>query len=66
MFAASGVAPAGCAVFASVLGVVIGALSRRILAAMALTLLIFVAVQLAWPSSVRPHYPVRSACISHR
>ena len=64
MFAASGVAPAGYAAFAFVLGVVIGALFRRIVPAMAVTLLVFVAVQLIIPNSVRLHYPVRSAQIS--
>ncbi len=63
-FAASGVVPTSYAAFAFVLGVVIGALFRRIVPAMAVTLLIFVAVQLIIPNLVRPHYPVRSAQIS--
>jgi len=61
-FAMRGVAPVAYTVFAVVLGVAVGAVLRRSLPAMALTLAIFVAVQIATPLWVRPHLipPVRS------
>ncbi|MGP3964990.1 ABC transporter permease [Nonomuraea sp. 3N208] len=55
VFGARGIAPIGYAAFAFVLGVTVGMLVRRTLAAMALTLAIFAAIQLAMPLLVRPH-----------
>jgi len=54
-FAMRGVAPVAYAVFAVVLGVTLGAVLRRSLPAMAVTLALYVAVQLAVPMWVRPH-----------
>ena len=54
-FAARGIAPIGYAAFASVLGVVLGMLLRRTLAAMAVTLVVFTAVQVLVPTLVRGH-----------
>jgi predicted small integral membrane protein len=63
VFDAGGVVPVGYAVFAFALGVTAGLLLRRTLPAMAVTLLIFVAVQFAVPVWVRPHLlpPVTTA-----
>ncbi|MEU4537850.1 ABC transporter permease [Streptosporangium sp. NPDC023825] len=63
VFGARGIAPMGYAAFAFVLGVAVGMLVRRTLAAMALTLAVFVAIQLAMPLLVRPHLmpPVTAA-----
>jgi ABC-type transport system involved in multi-copper enzyme maturation permease subunit len=47
--------PVGYAVFAFVLGTTVGLLVRRVLPAMALTLVIFVAVQILMPIAIRPH-----------
>lgn len=55
VFGARGIAPMGYAAFAFVLGVTVGMLVRRTLPAMALTLAVFVAIQLAMPLLVRPH-----------
>ncbi|WP_061291628.1 ABC transporter permease subunit [Herbidospora cretacea] len=55
VFSARGIVPMGYAAFAFVLGVSAGMLVRRTLAAMALTLAVFVAVQIAMPMVVRPH-----------
>ncbi len=55
IFSARGVVPMGYAAFAFALGVAVGMLVRRTLPAMALTLAVFVAVQLAMPLLVRPH-----------
>lgn len=55
MFAVRGVAPAAYALFAFVLGVTAGMLLRRPLPAMAVTLAVFAAVQVAMPTLVRPH-----------
>jgi ABC-2 family transporter protein len=55
LFAARGIAPIGYAAFAFALGVTVGMLVRRTLPAMAITLAIFVAVQIAMPLLVRPH-----------
>jgi hypothetical protein len=55
VFGARGIAPIGYAAFAFVLGVTVGMFVRRTLLAMALTLAVFVAVQLAMPLLVRPH-----------
>ncbi|MCW2933958.1 MAG: hypothetical protein JWM19_4920 [Actinomycetia bacterium] len=55
-FDARGITPVGYAVFAFALGVTAGALIRRTLPAMAVTLAIFAAIQgYAMPQLVRPH-----------
>jgi hypothetical protein len=54
-FAMRGVVPIAYAVFAVVLGAFIGLVVRRSVAAMALTLAVYVAVQVAVPLWVRPH-----------
>jgi ABC-2 family transporter protein len=54
-FAMRGIAPIGYAVFAVALGVTLGIVLRRTLVAMALTLAVFTALQLAVPQWVRPH-----------
>ena len=54
-FAMRGVVPVAYAVFAVVLGVTLGAVLRRSLPAMALTLAVYVLVQVAVPLWVRPH-----------
>lgn len=54
-FAASGVVPVAYAVFAFVLGVVVGMVAKRLLPALAITLVAFVAVQFAVALWVRPH-----------
>ncbi|GGS98323.1 transporter [Planobispora rosea] len=63
VFSARGIAPLGYAAFAFTLGVTVGMLVRRTLPAMALTLVAFLAIQLAMPLLVRPHLipPVTSA-----
>lgn len=55
VFDARGVVPIGYAAFAFTLGVTVGMLVRRALPAMAVTLAVFVAVQIAMPLLVRPH-----------
>jgi ABC-type transport system involved in multi-copper enzyme maturation permease subunit len=62
LFAARGIVPIGYAAFAFALGVTVGMLVRRTVPAMAITLAVFVAVQIAMPMVVRPHLlpPVRS------
>jgi hypothetical protein len=62
LFGAHGIAPIGYAAFAFALGVTAGVLIRRTLPAMAVTLAIFAAVQLAMPLWIRPHLisPVRA------
>jgi ABC-2 family transporter protein len=54
-FAMRGVVPLGYAVFAVVLGAAAGAVLRRTLPAMAVTLALYTAVQLVVPIWVRPH-----------
>jgi hypothetical protein len=54
-FDAHGIAPLGYAAFAFALGVTLGVLIRRPLPAMALTLIIFAAIQVAVPLGIRPH-----------
>ena len=54
-FAMRGVVPVGYAVFALVLGVAVGLVLRRTLPAMAITLAVYVAVQVVVPLWVRPH-----------
>jgi hypothetical protein len=55
IFDARGVAPLGYAAFAFALGVTAGVLLRRTVSAMALTLVVFVVVQVLVPNFVRPH-----------
>jgi hypothetical protein len=55
IFATRGITPLGYAAFAFALGAAAGALIRRALPAMAVTLVIFAAVQIAMPLWVRPH-----------
>jgi hypothetical protein len=54
-FDAHGITPLGYAAFAFTLGVATGVLVRRTVPAMAITLAIFAAVQLAMPLGIRPH-----------
>ena len=54
-FDAHGIAPAGYAAFGFTLGVTAGVLIRRAVPAMAVTLVIFAAVQVAVPLAVRPN-----------
>jgi hypothetical protein len=54
-FATHGITPIGYAAFAFVLGVTAGALIRRTVPAMAVTLAIFAALQVAMPLWVRPN-----------
>jgi len=62
LFPARGVVPVAYAALAFALGVTVGMLVRRTLPAMAITLAVFVAVQVAMPLLVRPHLapPTRS------
>jgi hypothetical protein len=55
VFATGGVVPLGYAAFGFALGVAAGLLIRRAVPAMALTLVIFAAVQIVMPLWVRPH-----------
>jgi hypothetical protein len=55
IFATHGITPLGYAAFAFTLGTAAGALIRRTVPAMAVTLAIFAAVQIAMPLGVRPH-----------
>jgi hypothetical protein len=55
LFATHGIAPLGYSAFAFTLGTAAGALIRRAVPAMAITLAIFAAVQVAMPLWVRPH-----------
>jgi hypothetical protein len=55
IFATHGITPLGYAAFAFTLGVTTGALIRRTIPAMALTLAIFAALQVAMPLWIRPH-----------
>ena len=55
IFIARGIAPIGYTAFAFVLGATAGLLLRRTIPAMAVTLAVFVAVQLAMPALVRSH-----------
>jgi ABC-2 family transporter protein len=55
LFGTRGVVPIAYAAFAFALGVTVGMLVRRTLAAMAITLAVFVAVQVAMPQLVRSH-----------
>jgi hypothetical protein len=55
VFDARGIAPLGYAAFAFALGVTMGVLIRKTLPAMAITLAIFIGVQVMMPTLVRPH-----------
>ncbi|RSM86910.1 transporter [Kibdelosporangium aridum] len=55
VFAVRGIVPIGYAAFAFVLGVTVGILLRRTIAAMAVTLVLYIAVQLAFPLAIRPY-----------
>jgi hypothetical protein len=55
LFPARGIVPIGYAAFAFVLGVALGMLLQRTLPAMAITLAVFVALQVAMPFVVRPY-----------
>jgi len=55
LFGAQGIAPIGYAAFAFALGVTAGALIRRTIPAMAVTLAAFGLVQAAWPLWIRSH-----------
>jgi hypothetical protein len=55
LFDVRGIVPIGHAVLAFALGVTVGLLVRRALAAMAITLAVFVAAQIAMPLLVRPY-----------
>jgi hypothetical protein len=55
IFASHGITPLGYAAFAFALGTAAGVLTRRALPAMAITLAIFAAVQVAMPLAIRPH-----------
>jgi ABC-type transport system involved in multi-copper enzyme maturation permease subunit len=55
VFGGRGVVPMAYAVFALVLGVAVGVVLRRTVAAMAVTFVLFVAVQVLFPIFVRPH-----------
>jgi ABC-type transport system involved in multi-copper enzyme maturation permease subunit len=63
VFGSRGIIAMAYAAFAFVLGVTVGMLLRRTLPAMALTLAVFAAVQIAMPLVVRPHLmpPVHGA-----
>jgi hypothetical protein len=56
IFATHGITPLGYAVFAFALGVTAGALIRRTIPAMAVTLAVFAALQVAMPLWIRPHF----------
>ena len=55
VFAARAIAPIGYAAFAFVLGVAVGIVLRKTVAAMAVTLVVFAAVMVAVPLLVRPY-----------
>jgi hypothetical protein len=55
IFASHGITPLGYAAFAFVLGTAAGTFTRRALPAMAITLAVFAAAQLAMPLWIRPH-----------
>ena len=56
IFATHGITPLGYAAFAFALGVTAGALIRRTIPAMAVTLAVFAAVQVAMPLWIRPNF----------
>lgn len=55
LFASRGIAPIGYAVFAFVLGILAGAMIRRTVPAMAVTLAVYTALQIVMPMWIRPH-----------
>jgi hypothetical protein len=55
MFPTRNIAPLGYAVFAVVAGATIGLLTRRTIAAMAITLAVFAVPQILLPTAIRPH-----------
>jgi hypothetical protein len=64
VFATHGITPLGYAAFAFAVGVTAGALIRRTVPAMAITLAIFAAVQIAMPLWIRPNlFPARHTAI---
>jgi ABC-2 family transporter protein len=64
VFATHGITPLGYAAFAFALGVAVGVLTRRVIPAMAITLVIFAAIQIAMPLWIRPHLiPPRHAVL---
>ncbi len=68
VFDARGVVPLAYAAFAFALGVTAGMLVRRTVPAMAVTLVAFIAIQVAMPMLVRPHLmpPVRTSLVITR
>jgi ABC-type transport system involved in multi-copper enzyme maturation permease subunit len=65
VFATHGITPLGYAAFAFTLGVTAGALIQRTVPAMAVTLAIFAAVQIAMPLWIRPNlFPARHTVIA--
>jgi hypothetical protein len=65
VFATHGITPLGYAAFGFTLGVTVGALIRRAIPAMAVTLAIFAFVQIAMPLWIRPNLiPARHAVVS--
>jgi ABC-2 family transporter protein len=64
-FASQGITPLGYAAFAFALGTTAGALIRRTVPAMAVTLAVFAAVQIAMPLWIRPNlFPARHTVVS--
>ena len=65
VFGVRGIVPIGYAAFAFTLGVLAGLLIRRTIPAMAVTLAVVAAVQIAFPLAVRPHLisPVRQRTV---
>jgi hypothetical protein len=65
VFATHGITPLGYAAFAFTLGTTAGALIRRTVPAMAITLAIFAVIQIAMPLWIRPNlFPARHTVIS--
>jgi hypothetical protein len=64
IFASHGIVPLGYAAFAFALGTAAGALIRRTVPAMAVTLAIFAAAQVVMPLAVRPHLVAPSHTIA--
>ena len=64
VFATHGITPLGYAAFGFALGVTVGAILRRTVPAMAVTLAIFAAVQIAMPLWIRPNlFPAEHAVV---
>ncbi|HEY6890973.1 MAG TPA: transporter [Solirubrobacter sp.] len=64
MFEARGIAPIGYTLFALALGVAAGLVVRRVVPAMAITLAVFVAVQILMPTFVRGHIGATSQLVT--